>query len=85
MDLWAQETEEAATMKTALCKKLGIEFPLFAFSHCRDVVAEVTNAGGFGVLGAVGHTPESLKIELDWIDSRVKGRPYGIEDRKSVV
>ncbi|WP_291846292.1 nitronate monooxygenase [Bradyrhizobium sp.] len=66
-------------MKTALCKKLGIEFPLFAFSHCRDVVAEVTNAGGFGVLGAVGHTPESLKIELDWIDSRVKGRPYGID------
>ncbi|GCC49202.1 hypothetical protein chiPu_0033447, partial [Chiloscyllium punctatum] len=62
-----------------LCKKLGIEFPLFAFSHCRDVVAEVTNAGGFGVLGAVGHTPESLKIELDWIDSRVKGRPYGID------
>lgn len=66
-------------MKTALCKKLGIEFPLFAFSHCRDVVAEVTNAGGFGVLGAVGHTPESLEVELNWIDSRVKGRPYGID------
>ena len=66
-------------MKTALCKKLGIEFPLFAFTHCRDVVAEVTNAGGFGVLGAVGHTPESLKVELSWIDSRVNGRPYGID------
>lgn len=66
-------------MKTALCRKLGIEFPLFAFSHCRDVVAEVTNAGGFGVLGAVGLTPESLKVELNWIDSRVKGRPYGID------
>lgn len=66
-------------MKSALCKELGIEFPLFAFSHCRDVVAEVTNAGGFGVLGAVGHTPETLEIELKWIDEKVKGKPYGID------
>lgn len=66
-------------MKSALCDKLGIEFPLFAFSHCRDVVAEVTNAGGFGVLGAVGHTPETLEIELSWIDDQVKGRPYGVD------
>ncbi|NKB58133.1 MAG: nitronate monooxygenase [Alphaproteobacteria bacterium] len=66
-------------MKSALCDKLGIEFPLFAFSHCRDVVAEVTNAGGFGVLGAVGHTPESLEIELSWIDDQVKGKPYGVD------
>ena len=49
-------------MKSALCKDLGIEFPLFAFSHCRDVVAAVTNAGGMGVLGAVGHTPQSLSL-----------------------
>jgi NAD(P)H-dependent flavin oxidoreductase YrpB (nitropropane dioxygenase family) len=66
-------------MKSALCRKLGIEFPLFAFTHCRDVVAEVTNAGGFGVLGAVGLTPESLEIEMKWIDERVKGKPYGID------
>jgi NAD(P)H-dependent flavin oxidoreductase YrpB (nitropropane dioxygenase family) len=66
-------------MKSQLCKDLGIEFPLFAFSHCRDVVAEVTNAGGMGVLGAVGHTPESLEIELKWIDDKVKGKPYGID------
>lgn len=66
-------------MNSALCKKLGIEFPLFAFSHCRDVVAEVTNAGGFGVLGAVGLTPEALEIEMNWIDERVKGKPYGVD------
>ena len=66
-------------MKSALCEKLGIEFPLFAFTHCRDVVAEVTNAGGFGVLGAVGHTPETLEIELAWIDEHVKGKPYGVD------
>ncbi len=66
-------------MKSELCKKLGIEFPLFAFTHCRDVVAEVTNAGGFGVLGAVGLTPENLEVEMKWIDERVKGKPYGID------
>jgi hypothetical protein len=52
---------------------------LFAFSHCRDVVAEVSKAGGFGVLGAAGHTPESLEIELSWIDEHVDGKPYGVD------
>lgn len=66
-------------MKSALCRKLGIEFPLFAFSHCRDVVAAVTNAGGFGVLGAVGHSAETLEIELRWIDEHVDGKPYGLD------
>jgi len=66
-------------MKSALCDKLGIKFPLFAFSHCRDVIAAVTNAGGMGVLGAVGHTPETLEIELAWIDEQVQGKPYGID------
>ena len=66
-------------MNTRLCKKLGIEFPLFGFSHCRDVVAEVTNAGGFGVLGAVGLTPEKLDVELGWITDRVNGKPFGID------
>ena len=66
-------------MRTPICEKLGIEFPLFAFSHCRDVVAEVTKAGGFGMLGAVGHTPESLEIELAWIDEQVEGKPYGVD------
>ena len=66
-------------MNTELCRRLGIEFPLFAFSHCRDVIAEVTRAGGFGVLGAVGHTPESLDIELSWIDEQVQGKPYGVD------
>ena len=66
-------------MNSELCKRLGFEFPLFAFSHSRDVVAEVTNAGGFGVLGAVGLTPEGLEIEMNWIDERVRGKPYGID------
>ena len=51
-------------MRTEICDRLGIEFPIFAFSHCRDVVAAVTNAGGLGVLGAVGFSPEALEVEL---------------------
>lgn len=66
-------------MTNALCKRLGIEFPLFAFSHCRDVVAAVSKAGGFGVLGATVFSPEELEIELQWIDAHVDGKPYGLD------
>ena len=66
-------------MRTPITERLGIEFPIFAFSHCRDVVAAVTNAGGFGVLGALAYSPEQLEIELNWIDQHVDGRPYGVD------
>ena len=66
-------------MNSRLCDELGIEFPLFAFSHCRDVIAAVTNAGGFGVLGAAGHSPATLDIELNWIDEQVGGKSYGVD------
>jgi NAD(P)H-dependent flavin oxidoreductase YrpB (nitropropane dioxygenase family) len=66
-------------MKSPICEMLGIEFPLFAFSHCRDVVAAVSRAGGFGVLGATGHSPESVHRELKWIDEHVDGKPYGLD------
>ena len=58
---------------------VGVDFPLFAFSHCRDVVAAVSRAGGFGVLGGSTFTPESLEAELRWIDDHVDGKPYGVD------
>ena len=64
---------------SALCEQFGIDFPLFAFSHCRDVVAAVTNAGGFGVLGATAYSPDQLDQELAWIDDAVGGKPYGVD------
>ena len=66
-------------MKTDICKKLGIEYPIFAFTHCRDVVVAVSKAGGIGVLGAVGYSPEQLKEELDWIDKHIGDYPYGVD------
>jgi NAD(P)H-dependent flavin oxidoreductase YrpB (nitropropane dioxygenase family) len=58
---------------------LNIDFPLLAFSHCRDVVAAVSQAGGFGVLGAARYTPDELETELRWIDDHVGGKPYGVD------
>jgi NAD(P)H-dependent flavin oxidoreductase YrpB (nitropropane dioxygenase family) len=66
-------------MQTELCKKLGIELPIFAFTHCRDVVVAVSKAGGIGVLGAVGFSPEKLKEELDWIDEHIGDHVYGVD------
>lgn len=66
-------------MRTRICEMFDIEFPIFAFSHCRDVVAAVSKAGGFGVLGALAFPPEQLKIELAWIDEHVDGKPYGVD------
>jgi NAD(P)H-dependent flavin oxidoreductase YrpB (nitropropane dioxygenase family) len=66
-------------MNSPICKMLDIEFPLLAFSHCRDVVAAVSKAGGMGVFGAVNLGPDRLREELDWIDAHVDGMPYGID------
>ena len=64
-------------MQTEFCKQLGVDAPIFAFTHCRDVVVEVSKAGGIGVLGAVGFTAEQLKEELDWIDAHIGDHIYG--------
>lgn len=66
-------------MRSELCDKLGIEHPIFAFTHCRDVVVAVSKAGGIGVLGAVGFSAEELKEELDWIDAHIGDKPYGVD------
>jgi NAD(P)H-dependent flavin oxidoreductase YrpB (nitropropane dioxygenase family) len=66
-------------MRTRVAELLGVEFPICAFSHCRDVVAAVTNAGGFGVLGAVAHSPKRLETELTWIEEQTAGKPYGVD------
>ncbi len=66
-------------MKSPICELLGIEFPLVAFTHCRDVVVEVSKAGGLGVLGAAGFNAEGLEVELNWIDEHIDGMPYGVD------
>ncbi len=74
-----QNRDKETAVHTEICDRLGIEFPIFAFTHCRDVVAAVSNAGGIGVLGAIGFSPEELEIELDWLDEHVGDNPYGVD------
>jgi NAD(P)H-dependent flavin oxidoreductase YrpB (nitropropane dioxygenase family) len=66
-------------MRTAVTEMFGIDVPILAFSHCRDVVAAVTKAGGMGVLGAAAHSPTQLEIDLDWIEAEIGDRPYGVD------
>ncbi len=66
-------------MRTAVTSMFDIEFPILAFSHCRDVVAAVSNAGGLGVLGAVAHSPQQLEIDLKWIEEETHGKPFGVD------
>lgn len=65
-------------MNNAVCRMFGIEIPVFGFSHCRNVVAEITRAGGLGCLGTAYYTAEQLELELRWIDEQVGDRPYGV-------
>jgi NAD(P)H-dependent flavin oxidoreductase YrpB (nitropropane dioxygenase family) len=66
-------------MRTAITEMFGIDVPILAFSHCRDVVAAVSKAGGMGVLGAVAHSDRQLEIDLAWIEDEIGDRPYGID------
>ncbi|MGB3866335.1 MAG: nitronate monooxygenase [Xanthobacteraceae bacterium] len=66
-------------MNTPICEMFGIEFPLLAFTHCRDVVVAVSKAGGMGVFGAAALTPSQLEEELAWIDAHIDGKPYGLD------
>lgn len=66
-------------MNNRMCEMFGIDVPIFAFSHCRDVVVEVSKAGGLGVLGMARMSPERVREELRWIDEHIDGKPYGID------
>lgn len=69
----------ADPLHTRLCEVYGCEVPIVAFAHTKDVIAAVTNAGGIGVLGGAGRTPDELRSDIRWIKERVEGRPYGVD------
>ena len=66
-------------MRTPLSDEFGIDIGLFAFSYMPDVVVEVCKAGGMGVLGAVRFTPAELSEAITYVESRIGGRPYGVD------
>jgi NAD(P)H-dependent flavin oxidoreductase YrpB (nitropropane dioxygenase family) len=66
-------------LHTKLCASLSIEYPIVAFTHCKDVVAAVTNAGAFAVMGETHHTPDEIAADIKWIREKVGDRPFGID------
>ena len=66
-------------LHTKLCETLGIEFPIIAFTHCKDVAVAVINAGAFAVYGGTPHAPDKLAAEIKWIRDRVGGKPFGVD------
>lgn len=66
-------------LHTPLCDKLGIEYPIVAFTHCKDVAVAVINAGGFSVLGEAMHSPDHIAADIKWIRDRIGGKPFGID------
>jgi len=66
-------------MRTAFTDLVGVPHPIVGFNRSPGVVAAVTNAGGFGVLGASAYTPAELDAQLTWIEERTGGRPYGVD------
>jgi len=67
-------------MRTELCDRFGIAYPIFVFTPSEKVAAAVTRAGGMGVLGCVRFNhPEELEAVLNWMDDNTDGKPYGVD------
>ena len=67
-------------MRTQLCDRFGIEYPIFVFTPSEKVAAAVTRAGGMGVLGCVRFNhAEELEAVLKWMDDNTDGKPYGVD------
>jgi NAD(P)H-dependent flavin oxidoreductase YrpB (nitropropane dioxygenase family) len=66
-------------LHTKLCDMLGVELPIIAFTHCRDVAVAAINAGGFAVLGEAMKTSDEIVENINFIRERVDGRPFGID------
>ncbi len=69
----------SSPLHTRLCEKPGIEYPVVAFTHCKDVAVAVINAGGFAVLGEALHSPGQIAAGIKWTKDRIGGKPFGID------
>jgi NAD(P)H-dependent flavin oxidoreductase YrpB (nitropropane dioxygenase family) len=67
-------------MRTELCDRFGIDYPIFVFTPSEKVAAAVTKAGGLGVLGCVRfNDAHDLEDVLNWMDGNTDGKPYGVD------
>ncbi len=68
--------------RTSLCDLLGIEYPVVSAGMGRaarpELAAAVTNAGGLGMMGCTGHTPEEIRSDIRRCRSLTDG-PFGVD------
>ena len=67
-------------MRTDLCDRFGITYPIFVFTPSEKVAAAVSRAGGLGMLGCVRfNEADDLETVLQWMDENTDGKPYGVD------
>jgi nitronate monooxygenase len=74
--------KESKALKTRICDMLGIEYPILlagmGASAGPTLAAAVSNAGGLGVLGATGLSPDEVR---QWIakTKSLTDKPFGLD------
>jgi enoyl-[acyl-carrier protein] reductase II len=70
------------TLHTPLCDLLGVKHPIMLAGmggvSYSELAAAVTNAGGYGVLGMAGRTPEFIRDEMRKVRKLTDG-PFGVD------
>jgi NAD(P)H-dependent flavin oxidoreductase YrpB (nitropropane dioxygenase family) len=79
----------SVTLKTELCDRIGIEYPVISAGMgpvagtgdpvaTAELVAAVSNAGGLGVIGGVAYPPDRLREEIRKVRS-LTDKPFGVD------
>src|SRR5580658_873582 len=73
-------TAPTSSLRTSLCDRFGIDYPIVGFTPAEHVAAAISRAGGLGVLGCVRYNEAAeLEAALSWMDANTGGRPYGVD------
>jgi len=68
-------------LHTPACRLLGIDVPVFQAGMSTyttpALVAAVSNAGGLGIIGGLGRTPDELRNEIKQV-RELTSRPFGV-------
>jgi enoyl-[acyl-carrier protein] reductase II len=69
-------------LRTRICDMLDIEFPVVSagmgFVARAELAAAVSNAGGLGVIGGAGFTPQRLRDEINRC-REMTDKPFGVD------
>ncbi|MFN8837289.1 MAG: NAD(P)H-dependent flavin oxidoreductase [Burkholderiales bacterium] len=69
----------ALPWRTPVCDRLGMDVPIFGFSHSLEVVAEIARAGGSGVFGVARELPDAIPGLLARLRDAVGDAPFAVD------